>query len=292
MRFLFYFSILCLQSVLAQNISVLRNPERTSGAYWVEQNIPSTLSPYLWLDASNPDYFSSDNNLSTTFLCPQNNASFVRAWKDRSGNNRHFYSYGNNVNSARPKYYCNTLNFPFYKSNAHITGDGVNDELRFDFSNDPSGVINTDFTFVFVMNAEDPNPSTWDSFISSGTNPNVNHNWQISTTSNKNNFYFLLKGKPHTLIAPFDTQPHVFILQRKKIGNTIHVIFKFDGNQVFSYTTSSALAPTLSKLKLFRNRNENTYIEASFSEFFVFTQDLSANEEYELEQYLLSKWGI
>ena len=53
-----------------KRIVVHRNPERTSGAQYVEQNIPSTLSPYLWLDASDPSYFSSDLNLNTTFTCP------------------------------------------------------------------------------------------------------------------------------------------------------------------------------------------------------------------------------
>lgn len=280
-------------SVYAQKrIKVHRNPERSSGAQYVERNIPSTLSPYLWLDASDPAYFSSDINLNTTFACPADDAEYVRVWKDRSGNDRHFYAYGNNADAARPQYHCNTLETPFYKSNACIHGDGVNDDMRFDFANDPSGVIDNDFTFVFVMQAEDATPGTYNSFISSGTGASVNKNWQISTTTDVTKFHFLCRGNSTRVIANYDTQPHIFVLQRKTIGGQIHVIFKFDGTQVVDYVSAASNAPSLSKLKLFRNRNEGTFIEASFFEFFVFTQDLTANEEYELSQYIKSKWGI
>jgi len=294
----YFILTLCLfvsSVVFAQKrITVERNPERSSGAYYVEQNIPSTLTPYLWLDASNPEYFSSDLNLNSNFACPNDNLSPVRVWKDRSGNNRHFTAYVNSgsVNNARPTYVCNTISTPFYKSNAHIRGDGINDDMRFDFSSDPSGIIDEDFTFVFVMRAEDNTPGTYNSFISSGTGANVNTHWQISTTNDLSNFYLLLRGNSTRLIGPYDTNPHVFTLQRKTISSQIHVIFKFDGVQVFDYISTNHGRPTLKNLKLFRNRNEGTYIEASFYEFFVFTQDLSANQEYELSQYLLSKWGI
>lgn len=272
-----------------KRITVLRNPERSSGAYFVEQNIPSTLSPYLWLDASKPEYFSSNSNSNTTFTCPNDNLGNTWLWLDKSGNNRHFSVFGGN--NARPTYHCNTIQVPYYKSNAHITGDGINDDLRYDFGAN-GGVINNDFTFVFVMKAEDNTPGNYNSFISSGTGSSVNRNWQISTTTDRTNFYLLLRGNPTTLIGPYDTNPHVFILQRKTIAGQIHVIFKFDGVEVFDYISTSHGAPSLSKLKLFRNRNEGTFIEASFYEFFVFTQTMSANEEYELSQYLLSKWGI
>lgn len=275
-----------------KRIIVHRNPERTSGAQYVEQNIPSTISPYLWLDASDPSYFSSDLNLNTTFTCPDSNLTPIHVWKDRSGNDRHFYAYGSNTDIVRPTYKCNTIEAPFYKSNACIHGDGVNDDMRFDFANDPGGVIDNDFTFVFVMKAENPTPGTYNAFISSGTGASVNKNWQISTTNDKTKFHLLLRGNSTRVIANYDTQPHVFILQRKTIAGQVHVIFKFDGTQVFDYVSNTNGEPTLSKLKLFRNRNEGTYIEASFFEFFVFTQELSANQEYELSQYLLSKWGI
>lgn len=275
-----------------KRIVVQRNPERTSGAQYVEQNIPSTVAPYLWLDASDPDYFSSDLNLNTTFTCPDSNLTPVHVWKDRSGNNRHFYAYGTNTDVVRPTYSCNTITTPFYKSNGCIHGDGINDDMRFDFASDPSGVIDNDFTFVFVMKAEDPTPGTYNAFISSGTGASINKNWQISTTIDKTKFYLLLQGNPSQVIGNYDTQPHVFELQRKTISGQIHVIFKFDGTEVFNYISNANGAPTLSKLKLFRNRNEGTYIEASFFEFFVFTQSLTANQDYELSQYLQSKWGI
>lgn len=287
---IFFFVLLGSLVSMAQNrITVLRNPERSSGAYYVEQNIPSTLSPYLWLDASKPEYFSSNSNPNTTFICPNNNLGKTWLWLDKSGNNRHFSAFGGN--NARPTYHCNTIEVPYYKSNAHITGDGVNDDLRYDFGAN-GGVINNDFTFVFVMKAENNAPTAYNSFMSSGTGSNVSHNWQISTTSLSSEFGFLLRGHPTRKIADYDTKPHVYILQRKTIGNQIFVIFKFDGVEIFSYQTNAAKAPTLSKLKLFRNRNEGTFIEASFYEFFVFTQTMTANEEYELSQYLLSKWGI
>ena len=142
------------------------------------------------------------------------------------------------------------------------------------------------------MKAEDPTPGTYNAFISSGTGASVNKNWQISTTTDKTKFHLLLRGNSTRVIANYDTQPHVFILQRKTIAGQVHVIFKFDGTQVFDYVSNTNGEPTLSKLKLFRNRNEGTYIEASFFEFFVFTQELTANQENELSQYLLSKWGI
>lgn len=293
MKFVAICSFLVSLTLQAQKrIIVQRNPERSSGAQYVERIIPNTLSPYLWLDASDPDYFSNNVNLSTTFACPGDNLEPVRVWKDRSGNNRHFYAFGANADAARPLYHCNTIETPFYKSNACIKGDGVNDDLRFDFANDPSGVIDNDFTFVFVMKAEDSTPGNYNSFISSGTGASVDKNWQISTTTDVTKFHLLCRGNPTRVIGNYDTQPHVFILQRKTISGQIHIIFKFDGTQVFDYISSANGAPTLSKLKLFRNRNEGTFIEASFYEFFVFTQDLTANEEYELSQYLKSKWGI
>lgn len=230
--------------------------------------------------------------LNTTFTCPDSNNQPVSVWKDRSGNDRHFYAFGTNTDIVRPTYICNTLTTPFYKSNACIHGDGINDDMRYDFANDPGGVIDNDFTFVFVMKAENPNPGTYNAFISSGTGASVNKNWQISTTNDKTKFHLLLRGNSTQVIGDYDTQPHVFILQRKTIAGQVHVIFKFDGTEVFDYVSNANGEPTLSKLKLFRNRNEGTYIEASFFEFFVFTQELTANQEYELSQYLQSKWGI
>jgi hypothetical protein len=280
---------LCYLTTNAQDIEVLRGKKGNSGAVWVDRNIPSTLSPYLWLDASKPEYFSSNSNSNTTFTCPANNNSLVRMWLDKSGNNRHFVAPSN---SFRPRYYCNTITNPFYQSNAHITSDGVNDDLRYNFTNDPLGVINNDFTFVFVLKAEETVPSPYDSFIASGNSPNVNKNWQFGLSGSIANFSFLLRGHNTVTLVPYDTNPHVFILQRKTVSGTIRVIFSVDGVERANYATNSNLAPTLSELKLFRNRNNNRHINASLYEIFVFNQSLDANQEFELSQYLLSKWGI
>ncbi len=93
------------------------------------------------------------------------------------------------------------------------------------------------------------------------------------------------------LLIPYDTNPHVFILQRYTVGSTIRIKFSIDGNLAFDETTNAASAPTLSLMKLYKNRNDEKYKEANFKELFVFNKELTADEEYELEQYLLSKWG-
>lgn len=285
----------------SQHIEVQRFQDKSSsslGAYWVEREIPKTLSPYLWLDASKDFYF--ENSSGNTISCNSTTTHLIQKWLDRSGNNRHFQAVSSDAN---PTYQCDSQLDPYYLFNANVMGDGINDDMRFDFgSASPgtldglSGIIDQDFTFVFVLQAIDPTPATYDSFIASGSSPNITKNWQISTTGNVNNFYFLLRGDTNSntktyLLAPYDTNPHVFILQRYTIGGVIKIKFSVDGNIAFDESINSASAPSLSLIKLYKNRNDVKYINASFKEFFVFNKELSTDEQYELEQYLLSKWG-
>lgn len=290
-------------SLYGQHIEVQRFQSESSsslGAYWVEREIPKTLSPYLWLDSSKDFYF--EDTSGNLISCNSTTSHSVKKWLDRSGNDRHFQSVSN---SANPTYYCDSQTDPYYLSDAKVSGDGIDDDMRFDFGSAPagtldglSGVIDQDFTFVFVLQAIDPSPSNYDSFIASGNSSLVAKNWQISTTDDINNFYFALRGntKANTktkVLVPFDTNTHVFVLQRYTVGSTIRIKFSVDGNLAFDEATNAASAPTLSVMKLYKNRNRNneTYKEANFKELFVFNKELTADEEYELEQYLLSKWG-
>ncbi len=289
-------------TVYSQNIEVqhFRNNSSSSlEAYWVEKNIPETLNPYLWLDASKDIYF--EDNSGDQISCNSTNTHQVKKWLDRSGNNRHFEAVSDN---ASPIYHCDSQTDPYYLFDSKVTADGIDDDMRFDFSSAAagtldglSGVIDQDFTFVFVLEAINPNPLNYNSFIASGNSPYIAKNWQISTTNDINNFYFLLRGddpsnSKEKQIIPYDTDPHVFIIQRYTVGNTIRIKFLADGNLAFDESVNSASAPSLSLIKLYKNRNDGRYLNSNFKEFFVFNEELTSDQQFELEQYLLAKWGV
>ncbi len=284
----------------AQTIEVNRYGYRTTGAYWRERELPDTIVPYLWLESSSETYFKDENGDSIS--CNEASTHSVSTWLDRSGNDRHFHSISS---ASNPTYSCDSQSFPFYTSDASVTGDGTDDEMRVDFETIPagaidglSGILDQDFTFVFVMQAFDPNPGRFDSFIASGNSPQVAHNWQIGTVSDTSNFYFSLRGNNNANtwkkeLIPFDTNPHVFEIRRYTTGSgEIRVVFYVDGIEVFDDAINAASAPTLSLLKMYKNRNDEKFIHANFFEFFVFTQDITEDQQFELSQYLLSKWGV
>lgn len=279
-------------------ISIQRSRTRASGFYWLEKGATTIagLTPYLWLDASSDTYFldTSGNTISCT---APSQVYIAKTWLDRSGNDRDFSS---PTNASSPKYNCDSNTPPSYLYDANLQSDGVDDTMTFNFTSAPagttdglSGTINSDFTFIFVMQAINDNPSQWDSFIASGDSPTTNGTWQIGVSTDTSNFYFASlantgTSQQTTKLTAFDTNPHVYFIQRS--GNNI--IFKIDGNLVGTVTfTNTNRLPQLSLLKLYNNRTGQRFINAKFSEFFVFNTPMTSDQEFTIQQYLLSKWG-
>ncbi|MFV0564194.1 MAG: hypothetical protein ACK5NB_00010 [Flavobacteriaceae bacterium] len=298
MRLIFLFLILISGSLTAQTpneyITVERTRTRVGGYYWVEQGAATIagLSPYLWMDASSATFFKDTSG--NTFTCTPNATHTVQTWLDRSGNNRNFTSATSDVS---PTYTCDSQSTPLYQRDNFIQSDGIDDIMTFNFSTASAGVIDglsgtidSDFTFIFVMQAT-ASLGYNDSFIASGDGWNTAKNWQIGATgTDRSKIYFRLAQATPTNLAliPFDTNTHVYLITRS--GTT--VTYKVDGTQVASITYPANRLPFLDNLKLFTNRATQTRINARFSEFFVFNGTLTADQEFIIEQYLLSKWGV
>lgn len=295
--FMLFSEFLVAQVKAGENISVMRHRTKTSGFYWIEtiENTILGLKPYLWMDASLGSYFQGTSGNVISCAAP-NEVHIAQTWLDRSGNDRDFVAPST---VASPSYKCDSQVRPLYQLDGYLEGDGTDDTMSFNFETAPagtedgvSGVIDTDFTFIFVMQAVDEVPSANDSFIASGEY-GIAKNWQIGTTGNDlNNIYFRLTNASNSnynvQLHGYDTNPHVYFIQRK----TATVTFKVDGNLVATETYPTNKLPTLRELKLYTNRASNVNINAHFSEFFVFTGSLTSDQEFGIQQYLLSKWGV
>lgn len=296
MRLILLSIILCSELAFTQvrtseNISVDRARTRVSGFFWVEKGETdiSTLNPYLWMDASSDIYFEDTSGNPISCVNP-NETYTAKNWLDRSGNNRDFVAPSNDQS---PTFKCDSQERPLYQFDSNLESDGTDDVMIFDFENAPagtedglSGTINSSFTFVFVMQATGTY-ATNKSFIANSDSWNGAGSWQIGATANTANIYFRMPGN-NTALIPFDTNPHVYLIQRN--GN--NMTYKVDGVTIATQTVSNP--PTLQKLKLYTNRSSepSVYLKARFFEFFVFDGTLSVDDEFTLQQYLLSKWGV
>ena len=293
-----FLGIFVFLNMFCQNeqISVVSERLLQSGDYWVNRNLPGALAPYLWLDASSNVYMQKADATLVDCTGAQQQWNLFK-WLDRSGNNRHFEAVSN---VAQPTFKCDSNSRPSFIYDSYVEGNGVDDDMRFDFTTAPAGTIdglsgevNSDFTFIFVMQSLKAVPNFFDSFISStsGISTTYPGSWQIGTSGTDiSKFNLRLQTSSTTYmdypLNAYDTNSHVVLMSR--VGTTLKLMV--DGQTFFNGSVSAQ--PKLTYFKLFRNRIANSFLQARFYEFFVFNGTLTANEEFELNQYLKSKWGI
>jgi len=318
-------TILSFQSLLAQDFNgfntVLRTNRLTTAPYYVGIDYPSTLPGLIARYRADSLETIYDDSGRTKKKFPQfhkktgivkqcKNAAQegfelkVFQWLDITGNNNHLTAYDRYRTTIDPdasaSYTFSTVTDPNYQTNAKVIGDGFYDHLYKDI--DPN--LEEDFTFIFVMRATNPNPGGYNSFIASSSHtsqdspngPSRAGAWQISTNTDTNNLYFgyceAYNGATHWLpLINFDTQVHVYYIEydfsEKKV--TISV----DGLTKVSHTVSPGrTGPIIDELRLFRNRNMDTYIAAEFNEFFLADRLFTDGEKLKVTNYLISKWGV
>jgi len=198
-------------------------------------------------------------------------------------------------------YTRNNITSPLYRNNATVKGrsNGNRSHLRVDIEPD----LNGSFTFVFVMRAVTNNPGTYASFIASSvgtnkTNPSgasVDGSWQISTNWETNNLIFRYDDSQGTkddiILHPYNTQIHAYYIEYNDLNRNLKVYV--DGiliaDKIFANNLQS---PIIRDLRLFKNRNAETYLEAEFHEFFLADTVFSVNQKQLLIEYVLAKWGV
>lgn len=154
------------------------------------------------------------------------------------------------------------------------------------------------------MRATNSSPVEYNSFIASSSNsstqspniPNIAGAWQISTSSNTNNLYFGYcnkknKGTNWIALIPFDTKVHIYYIQYKI--STKLLTISVDGlTKVVHTVANGRIGPSIDELRLFRNRNLDTYIAAEFNELFLSKNIFSFTEKLKATNYLIYKWGV
>ena len=335
-NFSLLFLVLLVQLSFAQKqrfSSVVRTNRLTTAPYYVEidypRNLPGLIARYradslqTIIDNTNPTVFNANN------INQGNNASeagfngTVFQWLDISqddmgnDNNNHLTAHNNNgtatsaSNSAT--YLANAITNPSYRSNATVRGDGNNDHLFVDIN--PN--ITQSFTFIFVMQALNSNPGTYNSFIASstghnGTNPSGQQSrgaWQISTTADVTRLYFRWADRRRSnnpgsanynryntrdlILHNYDTDKHVYYIEYDDTTRELRI--EVDGviipNGVYTITGTNN-SPVIDNLKLWRNRAMNSYLRAEFHEFFLSDEIFDSSQKQLLTNYLLAKWGI
>ncbi|PCE63197.1 hypothetical protein [Sediminicola luteus] len=307
--------------------SVLRTNRYTTAPYYVEidypKNLPGMIARYR-ADSTQTIIDYNYTNFNANGIANGYNASQpffsgdVFQWVDISyrdtnndgindtPNNNHLTAHNRYRTSIDPwasaTYVPNTATSPSYRTNAKVQGDGVDDHLFKDIS--PN--LTDDFTFIFVMRATNPNPGNYNSFIASSSstsqqNPNgprIGGAWQVSTTNDRSTFYFgycrkTNSGTSWLPLIPFDTQVHVFYIEYDKSANRLLV--SVDGVTRVNHTVNTSngqMGPIIDELRLYRNRNMDTYIAAEFNEFFLAEVLFDESQKRKITNYLLAKWGV
>ncbi|PCI06226.1 MAG: hypothetical protein COB81_01480 [Flavobacteriaceae bacterium] len=305
--------------------TVLRTNRLTSAPYYIEIDYPSTLPGLVAryraddlesiIDDSKPWVNGSGKSPGKKATHHKFNRT-VFQWRDISkrdtdgdgipdkNNNNHLTAYNKYRSftdaNASASYSYNTISSPSYQTNANVSGDGINDHLFKDI--EPN--LTENFTFIFVMRATNPDPGTWNSFIASSSNtseddpngPSIAGAWQISTNENTDKLFFgycgkIKNGTNWLPLIDFDTKRHVYYIEYHKPSKKLTIFV--DGLAKVSHTVSAEnIGPIIDELRLFRNRNMDTYIAAEFNEFFLADRLFTTGEKMKVTNYLIYKWGV
>lgn len=250
---------------------------------------------FQWRDISERDHdndaatprVKNNNHLTATVISPPSNQSL---YIDSEG---------------IASYIPNNITTPEYRNNAMVKGVGkvediTESHLRVDLSPD----LNESFTFVFVMRAVNPTATKYGSFIASAdghsgssTTPkgaNSVGSWQISTTLENTPLYFRYHDGSDTEdieLHNYDTNIHAYYIEYNNLNRNLKIYV--DGNLVSdTVIATDKQSPIIRDLRLFKNRNSETYLEAEFHEFFLADTVFSVGQKQLLIEYILAKWGV
>lgn len=292
-----------------RSTSTLRSHNYKSSCQAIIESDPPTQIANLYArwDSSSPSNILDENNVAAT------QAGFtgkVRYWNDISGNNNNLecFRVDNSYNSSDlADYIPSNINSPVYLKDSEVvsSSETVPKELR----SNSGFLLNSDFTFVFVMKANNAVINDWNCFISSDNNSNDNESWQfgwpvaietdfetgVPVGNSPKTFCILGKSNNSRFSlntgVPYDNQIHVWVI-KVKYGATIassNLTISVDGNEIRNV---NGVRVGMNMVKLFRNRNNDSKFNASFYEFFTYNSLVSEQDIQNLSYWLACKWGV
>jgi hypothetical protein len=238
---------------------------------------PLSLTPALWLDASDAATLFQDSALTT----PAGEAEPVGGWKDKSGNGRHFTQSG----TSRPMLYDSGPN------GQHIVAfDGVDDSLA---KATDAGFPTGDFTLVTVAisNKAVYSSGQYGPIITWGTMSSGAHilsMWGTDGGGTGTNAYACnIFGDA----VKIDSQTSAWKSFASMRSGTSHTIYL---NGVLSATKAMANSTTLSAnpVTIGYAAFVASYAQCYIAEMILVPRALTATEISTLQTYLAAKWGI
>jgi len=274
----------------------------------IESDPPTQIANlYARWDSSSATSVFDQNNVDATQPAFTGK---VRYWRDISGNNNNLECFrvdGSYNASDLADYIPSNVNSPIYLKDSEVISNSETTpkELR----SNSGFLLNSDFTFVFVMKANNVVINDWNCFISSDNNAEDNESWQfgwpvaietdfetgIPVGNSPKTFCILGKSNNSRFSLntgiPYDNQIHVWVI-KVKYGTTAansNITISVDGNEIRNV---NGLKVRMNLVKLFRNRNNSSAFNASFYEFFTYDSLISDEEVQSLSYWLGCKWGV
>lgn len=274
----------------------------------IESDPPTQIANlYARWDSSSPTNIFDENNIDAT---QPTFTGKVRYWNDISGNNNNLecFRVGGSYNSSDlADYTPSNINSPVYLKDSEVISNSetIPKELR----SSSSFLLNSDFTFVFVMKANNTVINDWNCFISSSNSAGDNESWQfgwpvaietdfetgIPVGNSPKTFCILGKFNNNRFSLntgiPYDNQIHVWVI-KAKYGATFassNLTISVDGNEIRNV---DGIRVQMDMIKIFRNRNNDSKFNASFYEFFTYNSLISDQEIQSLSYWLACKWGV
>lgn len=260
---------------------------------------PLSLSPALWLDASDSTTLYTDSGLTTRVAA---DGDPVGGWKDKSGNLKHAtQASGTN----KPSYKINIKN-----SNSIVRFDGVNDSLvfastlsYFNFLHATQG----DVFCVFQANPLIANPNAIYPIIDS-RNLNSGDNgftffYDDRSSVSRNDAVFASGGTPspnnfsiltsNNMVAPGTWCSLSLQLngQNATASNRAKIYINNVLNSITNTETGTNTANATNNMSIGQGQN-SYFLNGNIAEILIFTTNLSVSNRNAVESYLNSKWAI
>lgn len=237
--------------------AIVEKPVQNNILWMPGESSEPSLTPSIWLDASDSTLVITSNNL-------------VNQWKDKSGNNRHF----NQSNSTRqPIYSLNNLN-----NKNVVVFDGINDWIGRDFSIN----LGNNISFLFVCRYDGTNASGL--FDTAAFAPNVARNYSNNTVEWWNNDPQLNLNAP--LQEWFMLTVIYSLSGTRKIQKWIN-----DSNYDFAVSSSpSELA--WGSMAIGSINQGFPFFQGSLAELIIIPSAVDLTIRQKLNGYLAHKWGL
>jgi hypothetical protein len=259
---------------------------------------PLTLSPALWLDASDASTLYTDSTLTTLVAA---DGDPVGGWKDKSGNTKHgLQASGTN----KPLYKTNIKN-----SKSILRFDGTNDNLAtsstqayFKFLHATAGTV----FVVFQTNPAITNPNTLYPLIDNcalGTNTGYSLFYEDRSSQSRNNTIGSLGGTLATynfsIIATNDTLPtgtwkcltNKLQGQDATAGNRSRFYFNGSIDSTVNSLTGTNTANSTYNLMIGSGQS-SFWLNGDIAEILIYSSALADADRTAVEAYLNTKWGV